>query len=517
MGRGWVAESGPVLLGAACAMFIAAATVSAVAQQPEKGGTLIAAMDREMTGFDSAVNPRPEYNRRNAMLPVYEDFFARDAAGNLVPVLGQSLESSRDKKIWRVRLRQGIRFSNGEPLTAAAYVVHFKRYRESPAWGFLRGMVGPIEDVVATDAHTVEFRMSRPFPAFAAILSNPIYVMWANAPEHTKRVDKGLNRNPVGTGPYMVSDWEPGVSITYVKNPHYRNPESQHLDKIVFKVIKGELPRLNSLKSGAIDVMMTRDGKTANQAANDPDLAVLAEVVGGTTTIEFNTGRPPLDDVRVRKALAHAVNRQVDLKASNDGFGLLSTDWFGPGSKWHCGGDTGYPAFNPGKAKALLKSYGEPVKFRMITMAVKNFVVGAQVHQTFWRRVGVEVELKVVPPGPTYFRELRRGTWDAWLVGISEAVDPGLQAQAFHSRNRSNVTKSNFPEVDAALEKAWRSHGDQETRKRAYCDYVRAVIANQPILLRSHNNFALIARKHVKGLRKPNLTLSRIHEAWLER
>lgn len=501
-----------VILTAAGALLAASPSMAQT-----KGGTLTVGMDRPMTGFDSSMNPRPEYNRRNAMLPVYEDLFSRGKDGKLIPVLGQSMKSSPDKKTWTVTLRKGIRFSNGESFTADAYVVHFKRYQASRAWGFLRGMVGPIKEVVAIDSYTVEFRMLRPFPAFGAILSNPVYPMWANAPKHSQKVGKELNRQPVGTGPYMLANWTPGVSITYVKNPHYWNPKKQHLDKIVFKVIKGELSRLNSVKSGAIDVMLTRDGKTANQAKQAPNLQVITELVGGTTTIEFNTSRPPLNDVRVRKALAHAVNRRADLKASNDGFGLPSTDWFGPGSKWHCGGKTGYPEFNPRKAKGLLMAYGKPVKFKMVTMPIKNFIVGAKLHQTFWKRMGVEVELKVVPPGPAYFRAVRSGKFDAWLVGISEAVDPGLQGQAFYSKNRGNSTKSNFADVDAALEKAWRSFKDEVTRKAAYCNYVSTVVKQQPILFRSHNNFALIAGKKVKGLTKPNLTISRLHEAWLER
>tara|TARA_B100000959_G_scaffold120611_1_gene126729 strand:- start:431 stop:1957 length:1527 start_codon:yes stop_codon:yes gene_type:complete len=501
-----------VILTAAGALLAASPSMAQT-----KGGTLTVGMDRPMTGFDSSMNPRPEYNRRNAMLPVYEDLFSRGKDGKLIPVLGKSMKSSPDKKTWTVTLRKGIRFSNGETFTADAYVVHFKRYQASRAWGFLRGMVGPIKEVVAIDSYTVEFRMLRPFPAFGAILSNPVYPMWANAPKHSQKVGKELNRQPVGTGPYMLANWTPGVSITYVKNPHYWNPKKQHLDKIVFKVIKGELSRLNSVKSGAIDVMLTRDGKTANQAKQAPNLQVITELVGGTTTIEFNTSRPPLNDVRVRKALAHAVNRRADLKASNDGFGLPSTDWFGPGSKWHCGGKTGYPEFNPRKAKGLLMAYGKPVKFKMVTMPIKNFIVGAKLHQTFWKRMGVEVELKVVPPGPAYFRAVRSGKFDAWLVGISEAVDPGLQGQAFYSKNRGNSTKSNFADVDAALENAWRSFKDEVTRKAAYCNYVSTVVKQQPILFRSHNNFALIAGKKVKGLTKPNLTISRLHEAWLER
>ena len=188
---------------------ILAATLasSASAQTPKKGGTLTVGMDRPMTGFDSSANPRPEFNRRNAMLPVYEDLFTQNKEGKLVPVLGLSLKSSPDKKVWTVKLRKDIRFSNGEPLTADAYVVHFKRYMASKAWGFLRGMVGPIKNVVGTDTHTVEFRMLRPFPAFAAILSNPVYAMWANAPKHSEKAGPDLNRLPVGTGPYMLANW----------------------------------------------------------------------------------------------------------------------------------------------------------------------------------------------------------------------------------------------------------------------------------------------------------------------
>ena len=489
--------------------------VTSTVLSQNKGGTLTVGMDRPMTGFDSSMNPRPEYNRRNAMFPVYEDLFKRGTDGRLIPVLGLSLKSSFDKKNWTVNLKKGISFSNGEPFDASAYVAHFKRYQKSRAWGFLRGMVGPIKEVVAIGAYTVEFRMLRPFPAFAAIVSNPVYPMWANAPKHSMKVGKELNRQPVGTGPYMLANWTPGISITYVKNPNYRNPKRQHLDKIVFKVIKGELPRLNSVKSGAIDVMLTRDGKTASQAKKDSNLQVLTELVGGTTTIEFNTSRPPLNDIRVRKALAHAVNRRADLKASNDGFGIPSTDWFGPDSKWYCGGKTGYPEFNPGKAKGLIRAYGKPVKFKMVTMPIKNFVVGAKLHQTFWKRMGIEVELKVVPPGPAYFRAIRSGRFDAWLVGISEAVDPGLQAQAFFSKNRGNSTKSNFQDVDAALRKAWGSFRDHANRKAAYCDYVKAVIKQQPVLFRAHNNFSIIASNKVKGLKKSNLTLTRLHETWL--
>ena len=192
-------------------------TMSNVAFSQKKGGTLTIGMDRPMTGFDSSVNPRPEYNRRNAMFPIYEDLFSEGAGGSLVPILGLSLTNSPDKKNWTVKLKKGLKFSNGEDFNASAYVAHFKRYQSSKAWGFLRGMVGPIKEVVAKDNHTVEFRMLRPFPAFRAILSNPVYPMWANAPQHSDKVGKDLNRQPVGTGPYMLSNWTPGVSLTYVK------------------------------------------------------------------------------------------------------------------------------------------------------------------------------------------------------------------------------------------------------------------------------------------------------------
>ena len=103
--------------------------------------------------------------------------------------------------------------------------------------------------------------------------------------------------------------------------------------------------------------------------------------------------------------------------------------------------------FNPVKAKGLLRAYGKPVKFKMVTMPIKNFIIEAKLHQTFWKRMGVQVELKVVPPGPAYFRAIRSGRFDAWLVGISEAVDPGLQGQAFFLKIRVTVPSQIFQKL----------------------------------------------------------------------
>ena len=99
---------------------------------------------------------------------IYEDLFSLDKNGKIIPILGTSLEISSDQKLFKVTLRKGVKFSNGEPFTARAFVDHFKRAMKATMVNFIKGQIGPVKDVVAVDSHTVEFRMSRPHAGFRA-------------------------------------------------------------------------------------------------------------------------------------------------------------------------------------------------------------------------------------------------------------------------------------------------------------------------------------------------------------
>ena len=484
----------------------------------KRGGTLRVAMNRTFNGFDTATSPTVFPTKLNVQRAIYEDLFSLDKNGKIIPILGTSLEISSDQKLFRVTLRKGEKFSNGEPFTARAFVDHFKRAMKATMVNFIKGQIGPVKDVVAVDSHTVEFRMSRPHAGFKAALTGPFQFFWVNAPEHAKNMGPFVTKLPVGTGPYMLDDWEQGVKLTLVRNPNYRYPENQYLDKIVMPLVSREEARFNALKSGDIDLYITNSGKIAKQAEKDPGIEVFGQVDQGSGIVALDTSKPPLDDLRVRKALAYAVDRKVEVQAALGGVGgILATDWFGPKSKWYCGGKTNYPEYNPAKAKELLKSYGKPVKFKLAVLTFPVFLTGAQVYQSFWKRAGIEVELDPRPPGASWVLPLLRGGFQSFFLGIGGALDPGFQAQNLHSNSGGNFFKFHNPEVDKALERTYPPYDNQAKRKAAFCDYVRTVIKHQPFLLRYHNTFYSVSKKYVKGPKKPVFKMSRLHEMWLDK
>lgn len=500
---------------AVTALAFSTAATDALAQK--RGGTLRVAMNRTFNGFDTATNPTMFPTKLNVQRAIYEDLFGLDKDGKIIPKLGTSLKISPDQKTFTVTLRRGVKFSNGEPFTAQAYSDHFKRAMKATMVNFIKGQIGPLQDVVAIDDYTVEFRMSRSHTGFKAALTGPFQFFWVNAPEHAKNMRAFVSKLPVGTGPYMLDSWDQGVSLTLVRNPNYRHPEKQYLDKIVMPLISREEARLNGLKAGNLDLYITNSGKIAKLAEKDPNIEVFGQVDQGSGIVALDTSKPPLNDIRVRKALAHAVDRKVEVQAALGGVGgILATDWFGPKSKWYCGGKTSYPEYDPAKAKALLKDYGKPVKFKLAVLTFPVFLTGAQVYQSFWKRVGIQVEIDPRPPGASWVLPLLRGGFQSFFLGIGGAVDPGFQAQNLHSKSGGNFFKFSHPEVDKALEATYPPFKNQAKRQAAFCNYVTTVIKHQPFLLRYHNTFYSISKKYVKGPKMPVYKMSHLHEMWLD-
>ena len=496
---------------------LAFSTVATDALAQKRGGTLRVAMNRTFNGFDTATNPTVFPTKLNVQRAIYEDLFGLDKDGKIIPKLGTSLKISPDQKTFTVTLRRGVKFSNGEPFTAQAYSDHFKRAMKATMVNFIKGQIGPLQDVVAIDDYTVEFRMSRSHTGFKAALTGPFQFFWVNAPKHAKNMRAFVSKLPVGTGPYMLDSWDQGVSLTLVRNPNYRHPEKQYLDKIVMPLISREEARLNGLKAGNLDLYITNSGKIAKLAEKDPNIEVFGQVDQGSGIVALDTSKPPLNDIRVRKALAHAVDRKVEVQAALGGVGgILATDWFGPKSKWYCGGKTSYPEYDPAKAKALLKDYGKPVKFKLAVLTFPVFLTGAQVYQSFWKRVGIQVEIDPRPPGASWVLPLLRGGFQSFFLGIGGAGDPGFQAQNLHSKSGGNFFKFSHPEVDKALEATYPPFKNQAKRQAAFCNYVTTVIKHQPFLLRYHNTFYSISKKYVKGPKMPVYKMSHLHEMWLD-
>src|SRR5262249_27079117 len=151
---------------------------------------------------------------------------------------------------------------------------------------------------------------------------------------------------------YMLEDWNQEGNGVLVRNPNYWDPAAQHFDKIVVKFIPDENSRYAAVKPGDVDIT-DATFEQPQDAPKNPSLPVIPDKGPGSGPLQFNPTMPPVDDRRVRQALAYAVDRAVVNKVIFAGEGDMAKSFWGPESAWDCG-DAGYPEYDPAKSRALL-------------------------------------------------------------------------------------------------------------------------------------------------------------------
>jgi ABC-type transport system substrate-binding protein len=273
--------------------------------------------------------------------------------------------------------------------------------------------------------------------------------------------------------------------------------------------------RFTAVKTGDIDIFYEPLGKQMIEARNDKALKVVEYTGTGAYTLNINTSSPPLDDVRVRQALAYALDRNVDLKVAFNGVGQLATSFWGPDSQWNCP-DVGYPEYDPEKARALLKDYGKPVKVVLQSQPTPTLTIPAQLYQSFWQKVGIETEIKNIQGGPSYISPVLRGDYQLAFWEVADVPDPDFQVyQAFFSTSGGNITRISDPKLDEAIEAGRRSL-DTNVRKKAYCDVAKEMAQQMPILLRVQAIYAAITQARVHDIPLLRRGVLRLNEVWVD-
>jgi peptide/nickel transport system substrate-binding protein len=486
------------------------------AASPKNGGTVIMATGAQVQGFDPLTTRAANRETIMAGALIFSNFFTLNEKGERVPDLATSLDGSPDGLIWRLKLRPGLKFSNGAPYTAHDVARHFQRILDPSKNQAFAGAIGELKEAVAIDDTTVEFRLAYPRTAFSSFFSTDNHLIWAMPVDYQNSAGPDLNRRPIGAGPYVMTEWKQDDSITFEKNRNYWNPAAQHLDKIVIRFLPEPAARFAAVKTGDIDIFYEPLGKQVNEARDSKTLKVVEYTGTGASTLNINTSSPPLDDVRVRQALAHALDRNIELKVAYDGVGKLANSFWGPGSVWHCPDDVGYPEYNPEKAKALLKDYGKPVKIVLQSEPTSTRAIAAQLYQSFWQKVGVEVEIKNIQGGPSYINAVLRGDYQIAFWEVVDVPDPDFQVyQAFFSKSGGNITKISDPKLDEAIEIGRRSL-DIGTRRSAYCDFSKQMAKLMPIMLRTQSNYSAITQSRVHDIPPLRRGLLRLNQVWVD-
>jgi peptide/nickel transport system substrate-binding protein len=472
---------------------------------PKPGGHLVMGTEAEIDGFDPTSN-RWDVTGWTYGVSVYDPLTAFGKDGKIHPYLAQSIDHSADYKTWTIKLRPNITFSNGDPLTADAVVTDLTAIKKAPLTGHV---LDPMDNVTKVDDLTAAVHMNEPWVAFPDYLVGQTGVVF----DPKMLNDPNRSQHPIGTGPFILKEWVPGNHFLATKNPNYWQKGLPYLDSIEYRPILETQSRENSLLSGTIDLFHSSDPQTIldlkgkSSVKYITDLGVPAETE--EDLIMLNTGKPPLDDVTLRTAIAYATDRTKFNNVQNFGLVPDSTGPFGnTGSHFH--GDTGYPSFDLNKAKSLVKEYEQKhgvssVNFELGTTNVGRNLQLVSLLQDMWKQAGINVSIKQVEQSQFILNALQ-GSYQAYTWRQFGEPDPDADFIWWSSTTALpegqlalNFSRNKDPQIDADLQKGRTSPNDAD-RVAAYQDIAKRLAVDIPFIWTGEAIWQIAYKPTVHGI-----------------
>src|SRR5436190_19312880 len=280
----------------------ASAAVLAVgpAMAQKKGGTLTVGLELDIPGFDGLKVGVYDTAANIAASLILETLVRLDDSGKPAPGLAVSWTHSDDFRTWTFKLRQGVKFHDGTPFNAQAVAWTFARLKDPKNNCRCAFYLANILKVEATDDSTLVYSLKDPSVDFPAILTRPTESNTVHSPAAIQAKGDDYNRNPVGTGPFVLKSFTAGDRLVVERNPDYWDKGKPYLDRVVLRPLPDSQSRFASLKSGETDLVWADEYEADNiqRAQKDPTLQVLSYGGSGATVALFNTKVEPLDDVR---------------------------------------------------------------------------------------------------------------------------------------------------------------------------------------------------------------------------
>ena len=313
------------------------------------------------------------------------------------PALATSWSVNKAGTLYTFHLREGVDFSNGQPLTAKDVIFSLERARTSP--GGCEPLAQPWKQLSTPSPTTVQLRLRAPYPTLIDSLTVPCFaVISSDAFKHEGAKQFGLH--PVGTGPFMLESATPGfTAVTVVRNPHYWRSGQPYLNSVVFNQVENQNSRILAVRSGAASIALGIPYSQVATLKSTPGVRMLVQPLWGSSLNVVNTRSTPLNQINVRKALEYAIPYQQIIKSIFKGLGQQSNSIWGTDMKYW---DSSVPYFNydVAKAKQLLRSSSVPNGFNL-TLDVESGESAnelmASILQSSWAQMGVHVKVQTLP------------------------------------------------------------------------------------------------------------------------
>jgi peptide/nickel transport system substrate-binding protein len=455
----------------------AMALLTALTVSPAGAVTFRWANDGDVNAMDPAT--RQETVQLSFLANIYEPLVRRNRELGLEPALATSWEQT-SPTVWRFHLRQGVKWQDGSPFTADDVVFTLKRIQAPNS--SMRAPMSPVKEARKIDDLTVEFETVVPDPIFLQEQTNLLIMSkaWCEAHNATEPViigkeDNYAIHNAMGTGPFKLISREPDRKTVVEKNPLWWDKPEHNLDRVEFNVISSAPTRVAALLSGEVDMIYSVPPQDIARIKQTEDLKLLQTPELRTIFLGFNVsreelpssdikGKNPLRDVRVRQAVALAIDEPPIASRVMLGLGHPTWEMWGPGVNGYDAALDVRPKPDPAKAKQLLADAGYPGGFRLsLDCPNDRYVMDEQICTAIvpmLARIGIKVDLNAQTKSK-YFNKILGPNYDTdfymlgWTPATYDAHNVLYTLFATRNGKRGEVNSGGYsnPELDALTEK----------------------------------------------------------------
>ncbi|MFD2830793.1 glutathione ABC transporter substrate-binding protein [Corticicoccus populi] len=399
---------------------------------------------------------------------VYENLVTFDEDMEIVPNLASEWEQL-DDVTWEFTLEEGITFHDGEPFNAEAVKVTLDRLLDPETGSPQRDKVSMIKEVVVVDDTTVQLILNEPYAPLLSILASQETSILS--PKSVQENPDSLSDTPVGTGPFVFESWNSGQSISLSKNEDYWG-EPAKVDEVIFEITPESTTRLAMVETGEAHISDNVPVTELNRVESSDQVNLIQREGLGVEYIGFNTGQTPFDDVNLRKAVSHAIEREAIINGIYEGTGTVATSAMSP-SVFGFSDNVKPFEYDINEAESLLESsqFDKGSSVTLVTSDRQERINMAEVIQSQLKGIGVEVDIQVLEYG-AYIEAMDSGEFDMFIGGWGNATGDGdyNQYNLFHTNSFGSAGNHFYysnPEVDSLIEEA-RQESDDQRRLEIY-------------------------------------------------
>jgi peptide/nickel transport system substrate-binding protein len=480
------------------ALVAALAGAAARAQSP---AALVVQVPAEPPGLDLTASPASAI----AMIVHYnvqENLVEVDRHGRIVPALAERWHTT-DNRHYTFFLKRGVRFHNGRELKAADVKFVIERAQNPETKHPHPQHFASIGDIVVKDDYTITLSLKSVDASFLLNLARQGSVIYPRESVDT------LKTAPVGTGPFMVGEWVRGDRIVLIRNRDYHVKALPRLDRVVYRFIPDPNAALAALKTGDVDVASGLGPEHIPELRKDPRVAVIVGETTNDVVLAMNNSRKPFSDVRVRRAITHALDKPEIVKGAMFGLGRVLGSNVDPLNPYFVDLAGAMP-HDPAKARKLLAEAGYPNGFETVLRVAPQYyytVRTGEVIANQLQKVGVRVRIEQIEWGQWLARVYREADYDMTIIGHAEAWDIHIYANPkYYYRYDSPRFQELFKKSEVTL--------DDKARRGLYVEMQKLLVEEAPVAWLYVHPRLVATKKGVQGIWKdlplPALDLSEV-------